>query len=182
MKRIKLFVVVFAFLIGLNWLFACSNEKLGGLSLNNSDTVINGTIFDTKNLDIIPNDIIAKSDYAVKVIGATTPLSDSDYDRWFQNAESDPLGKLAVCIKLELEDKVLKDANATITLLTAKDSKTDKLSDVKDGDNYIYLILNTYHDWVEIVIDYKDGKTSKDINYNINLVDVEKPGEVDKNM
>ena len=181
MERLKNFFLVILMLFALSFSFACQ-DQLGGLIINSSDTVIGGTVFDTKSLKIIPNDIRGDADYSVKVTGSTEALSDSDWDKWFGDDNPDPLGKMAVCIKLEYLEKIAKDKDANISIVASdsEESKTYLLSEVQDGtevEPYIYLILNPYHDWFEVTLNYKENNKNKKVNYRIEVLEVQTPKE-----
>ena len=177
MKIIKFCLIACLIFCSVLTITAC-NDRFGGLSLSPNDTVIGGTIFDTKNLKLVQADITGETNYAVKVIGSTTPLNDQSWEKWFQDQESDVSGKIAVALRLEYTDEIASDPNATLTLpasTTTTETKSYILSEITDGridNNYIYIILNPKHDIVTMNIDYMADDEHKDITYTIDMINV----------
>ena len=177
MKKLNILIVMLIILSNI-FVVACDNDAFGGMSINSTDTVVGGTVFDTKNLRLIRGDVRGDIDYSVKVIGSTTEVNDSTWNKWFGDEESDVLGKLVVCLKLKYNDKLANDPNATITLpdYSSEDgTKTFVLSEVQDGtvdNNFVYIILNPKHNKVTMVLTYTHNKTKKETRYLIDMVGV----------
>jgi len=154
---------------------SCKTD-IGGISITASNIIINDTTFDTDNLKIISGDIKGDINYCIKIVGHTNPVDDYTWDKWFKNQESDIYGKLIVCLKLELSNNVINDPDSTINLPINSENKENinsyKINAVKDGNNFIYLILNPRHDLINITINYTEKNTPKSIKYLIDLMDV----------
>jgi len=77
---------------------------------------------------------------------------------------------------LELSNNVINDPDSTINLPINSENKENinsyKINAVKDGNNFIYLILNPRHDLINITINYTEKNTPKSIKYLIDLMDV----------
>ena len=177
MRKLNILIVMLIILSNI-FVVACDNDAFGGMSINSTDTVVGGTVFDTKNLRLLRGDVRGDIDYSVKVIGSTTEVNDSTWNKWFGDEESDVLGKLVVCLKLKYDDKLANDPNATITLpdYSSEDgTKTFVLSEVQDGtvdNNFVYIILNPKHNQVTMVLTYTHNKTKKETRYLIDMVGV----------
>ena len=175
MFKLKSILILIILVLNIITLTAC-DSTIGGISINASDTVVNGTIFDTKNLKMVEGDLKGDINYSIKVYGSTNSVNDSTWAKWFGEEESDINGKIIVCMKLEYNNDIANDPDATISLPTSTDNKeelkTYKLSEVSDGDNYVYLILNPRRDLIEMTINYTFNNKLKDIKYLIDLMDV----------
>ena len=150
---------------------------MGGISVNSHDTIVNGTIFDTKNLQLIAGNITGDYDYSIKVMGNSTPVNDSTWNMWFENEEEDVSGKIIVCLMLDCSEVVQIDNNATITIAPedTEDSlpiQITSMSTYNSKTQSVYLVLNPKHDNIDIIINYTENDTQKDTRYLIDLMDV----------
>jgi len=150
---------------------------LGGIQLSGHDTMVNGTLFDTKNLMITEGDITKDYNYSIKVMGRTGEVNDSTWHAWFGDEMWDVTGKTIVCLPLIYNSDIANDNNATINISaigsTTSSSVNISQSDTNDANtNTYYLILNPREDRIEVTINYESKTKPKDIKYLIDLMDV----------
>ncbi len=174
MKIIKNIIIVLAIILNLFCLTACIHPT-GGIRVNNTDTIVEGTIFDTKNLRVTDGDITTDYNYSVKVQGYTSEVDDATWNKWFGGEEHDVSGKIIACLLLEYGDDVASDPDATITMPSRTDHTstiTNKILDMPKEEDHIYLILNPMLDIVNVTIDYTKDNEHRDIKYRIDLMEI----------
>ncbi len=174
MTTISLVVIISIFIILCT---SCTNP-LGQISLPDEYISLDGTMFVTKNLSILPNNLREDANYSLIIQGTTSEISEEDWHKWFGTEEWDVNGRLAVVLRLEYDHILLSDPNANINIKGLDNTDLDKTYLISDlpsyliDDQYIYLVLNIKHNLLVLSISSQSKSKTYTTKYLINMIDV----------
>ena len=177
-RHIKLASIIITICITISALSVGCINPLGDISLPDDSINLDGTMFVTHNLELLPNNLRDDANYSIMVKGTTTEISEEDWHKWFGDEEYDVSGRLAIVLRLRYDHKLRQDNNASISITGIDNTDLNVNYLVSDlphflkDDKYIYLVLNIKHNLIVLTITHHINDTEYSTKYLINMIGV----------
>ncbi len=157
------------------------NFTTGGVMLGNNSSSTNG--INSADLTLTAIEPSSNVDYAGKITGTTNEVSEATYKYWFgetaytEATKEGGKGAILINLMLVLDNKIVSSPVVNLNLHDKKTDEFDKtvtFTDVKDGDNFVYMIFPAGKT-IEFQVAY--GKTADSltkVNYSFDTSEVTK--------